>query len=253
MVEIRELHEIAEMERVTGLFGGIWRFDPGSEPINVELMRALSHAGNYVAGAFDGDRLVGASVGFLAANAALHSHITGATGGHGAGFALKAHQRTWALARGLARVTWTYDPLVRRNAHFNLAKLGARPLEYLPDFYGTMDDAINRGEASDRVLAAWELTEPRVEAAVRHRPHVPDVTGAEVALADDGGRPLLRPTRARRVLVAVPEDVEGLRRVDPGTAKSWRLAVREVLGGLLAAGGTVTGFRDKSYYVVETA
>lgn len=251
MVAVKELHEIAELERVFALFGDIWQFDPGGEPISVELMRAFGHAGNYVAGAFDGERLVGASVGFLAAGDALHSHITGASTGQGIGFALKLHQRQWALDRGLTRITWTYDPLVRRNAHFNLAKLGARPEEYLPCFYGVMEDAINQGDESDRMLAVWELEAPHVLAAVRREPYPRDLTGAEVVLADDGGRPVFRPSGAATVLVAVPADVEGLRRVDPGTAKSWRHAVRDVLGGMLAEGRKVTGFHDKSYYIVE--
>ena len=54
-------------------------------------------------------------------------------------------------------IAWTYDPLIRRNAYFNLAKLGARPVEYLPNFYGAMDDAINGGTETDRMLVRWEL------------------------------------------------------------------------------------------------
>lgn len=264
MIAIRELHEIGEFEQVMALFEDIWHFDPGGQPITVELMLALSHAGNYTAGAFVGDRLVGASVAFFAAGSALHSHITGVSGAPGAGLALKLHQRQWALDRGLGRITWTFDPLVRRNAHFNLAKLGAMPEEYLPAFYGIMDDSINRGDESDRVLAVWPLTAPHVEALVRRgtAPSVPTVPalptalpdGAVVALADEGGRPAYRPHQgAPTVLVAVPEDVEGLRRADPGTAKAWRHAVRDVLGGMLADGRKVTGFHDKSFYVVESA
>ncbi|MGR6920678.1 GNAT family N-acetyltransferase [[Actinomadura] parvosata] len=247
MVEVRELHEMAELERVDALFDDIWQFGPGAPPITIELMRALSHAGGYVSGAFDGERLVGASVGFLAAGRTLHSHVTGATLS-GAGLELKLHQRRWALERGLERITWTYDPLVRRNAHFNLAKLGARPVEYLPCFYGVLDDAINQGDETDRLLASWPLAAPHAET---DRPVPGD---AVVALADEGGRPVTASVAdARTVLVAVPEDVEGLRRADPGAGKAWRHAVREVLGGLMAEGHAVTGFSGKRYYVVERA
>ncbi|MDP9849715.1 putative GNAT superfamily acetyltransferase [Streptosporangium lutulentum] len=251
---LRELHLIEEFEDVFRLFDDIWRPDPGSAPVTVEMMRALSHAGNYVAGAYDGDRLVGASVAFLGAppGQVLHSHVTGASIGRGIGFALKLHQRAWALERGLERITWTYDPLVRRNAHFNLAKLGARPEEYLPSFYGAMDDAINAGDESDRVLAVWRLSEPHVLAAARRRPHPPRVpSGAVAALSDRDGRPVLGRADARTVLVAVPEDIEGLRRTDPGAAKAWRHAVRDVLGGLLSEGASITGFHRGSCYVVE--
>ncbi|MEV0612376.1 GNAT family N-acetyltransferase [Nonomuraea sp. NPDC050404] len=253
LIEVRELHEMAEFERVHALFDDIWHFSPGEPPITLELMRALSHAGGYVAGAFDGDRLIGGSTGFLAAGGALHSHVTGATR-RGAGFELKQHQRRWALERGLERITWTYDPLVRRNAHFNLAKLGARPVEYLPCFYGVMSDAVNQGDESDRVLASWPLAAPHVAALARLEPYVTPVPAdAVVALADEGGRPVPGSMDADVLLVAVPADIEGLRRADPGAGKAWRHAVRDVLGGLMAEGRRVTGFSGKSHYIVERA
>ncbi|MEV4100934.1 GNAT family N-acetyltransferase [Nonomuraea sp. NPDC049649] len=254
MISIEELHEIGEFEQVMALFEDIWHFGPAGRPITPELMLALAHAGNYVTGAFDGERLVGASVAFFGADATLHSHITGVLNCPGAGFALKLHQRRWALERGLRRITWTFDPLVRRNAHFNLAKLGARPEEYLPAFYGVMDDAINQGDEADRVLAVWPISDPRVEALVSGpRSPVPVPPDAVVALADDGGRPVPGRADAATVLIAVPEDVERLRRTEPGLAKSWRYAVRETLGDMLAEGRKVIGFHDKSYYVVEKA
>ncbi|UBU17602.1 GNAT family N-acetyltransferase [Nonomuraea gerenzanensis] len=259
MIEVRELHEMAELVRVDALFDDIWQFGPGAPPITIELMRALAHAGGYVAGAFDGDLLVGGSVGFLAAGLTLHSHVTGATR-PGAGYDLKLHQRRWALEHGLERITWTYDPLVRRNAHFNLAKLGARPLSYLPCFYGVLDDPINQGDESDRLLASWPSAAPHVTAPAEGGAHPPRHGGsvppdAVVALADEGGRPVVAPVggAARTVLVAVPEDIEGLRRADPGAGKAWRHAVRDVLGGLMAEGHAVTGFSGKRYYVVERA
>lgn len=243
---------MAEFERVNALFDDIWHFGSADPPITLELMRALSHAGGYVSGAFDGDRLVGASAGFLAAESTLHSHVTGTAPGHGIGWALKQHQRLWALERGLERITWTYDPLVRRNAHFNLAKLGARPIEYLPSFYGVMGDAINQGDESDRLLASWPLTAPHVEALARREPYVTPVSDdAVVALADEGGRPVPGSMDAATVLVAVPADIERLRRADPGTGKAWRYAVRDVLGGLMGEGRRVTGFFEKSSYIVE--
>ncbi|SDL37704.1 GNAT family N-acetyltransferase [Nonomuraea jiangxiensis] len=249
---IRELHANEEFEQVDELFGRIWGFEPDSRPISAGLMRALTYAGNYVSGAFDGDRMVGASVGFFGQDSTLHSQNTGVEAGRGIGFELKLHQRLWALDRGISRITWTYDPLVRRNAHFNLAKLGARPAEYLPNFYGVMADTINQGDESDRLLAVWPLTDPRVEAAVRRVPYLPAVPeDAVVGLGDDGDRPVEGRSDRRVVLVAVPEDIELLRGVDVGAAKAWRHAVRDVLGGLMEEGATVTGFHRKTYYVVE--
>ncbi|MER8047697.1 GNAT family N-acetyltransferase [Streptomyces sp. NPDC094032] len=267
---VREVHRVEELGDIDRLFGRIWQYPPGEGPIGVELMRALSHAGNYVAGAYRGTRLVGASVGFLSAppGLALHSHVTGADQGRGIGFALKQHQRDWALARGLDRITWTFDPLVRRNAYFNLTKLGATLEEYHSGFYGRMRDAINGGDDSDRVLARWDLHAPHVSAAAsgvrttgpgvsRHgvSGHGVAVAEAPVSVLAEGrdGRPLLLSTDSSTVLVELPPDIEALRRTDPAAATSWRLAVREVLGGLLADGARVTGLHGRTGYVVDRA
>nr|WP_279633919.1 GNAT family N-acetyltransferase [Microbispora fusca] len=252
-LRIAELDTNDEFGRVVELFDDIWHPEPWNPPVTAELMRALSHAGGYVAGAFDGPDLVGACVGFLAAPAGqvLHSHVTGAVR-PGAGFALKLHQRAWALWRGLSRITWTFDPLVRRNAHFNLVKLAARPEEYLPDFYGPMGDALNAGDESDRLLAVWRIGSPAVSRACAGVPYRPaSADGAGRALIERDGRPLILRTDAPAVLVAVPADMETLRRRDPATAAAWRHAVREVLGGLMAEGGRVTGFADGCYVVVR--
>ncbi|MEU5980229.1 GNAT family N-acetyltransferase [Streptomyces sp. NPDC047315] len=248
-VEVRELHAVDDLEAAVRLFDAIWRPGPAGGPINVELLRALAHSGNYVAGAFGGPRLIGASVGFLAAppGRALHSHVTGTTEpGGGCGLALKHHQRTWALRRGLTRITWTFDPLVRRNAYFNLVKLGASLVEYHPAFYGVMQDSVNDGDESDRALALWRLDAAPSGAAQRPSDDAPE----RLLAAGDDGRPVLRTTDARTVLVELPPDVEALRRTDRAAARSWRYALREVLGGLLADGARVSGFHDRRGYLV---
>ncbi|SDG35796.1 Predicted acetyltransferase, GNAT superfamily [Sinosporangium album] len=253
-VEVRILHEIEEIEGIFQLFVEIWHPSPATPPITVDLMRAMSHAGNYVSGAFQGGKVVGGSVAFLATppGITLHSHITGASVGRGIGFALKVHQRAWAMERGLERISWTYDPLVRRNAYFNLVKLGARPAEYLPRFYGAMDDAINAGDESDRILAEWQLNAPHVAAAAAGAASVPRVPGdAVVGLANKEGRPVIGDADGPTVLVAVPEDIESLRRTDPVAAGMWRGAVREVLGELMAGGAAVVGFTREAGYVVD--
>jgi predicted GNAT superfamily acetyltransferase len=178
------------------------------------------------------------------------------------GFALKLHQRSWALARGVRSIEWTFDPLIRRNAYFNLVKLGARPAEYLPNFYGAMFDAINGTADSDRLLIAWDLRSPLVTdacagkaAAACAEAELAD--GASVALsASSDGWPVPGTASGRVHLIAVPRDIEGLRVADPACAAAWRTALRGSLEPLLAAGARVTGF-DRSYngagwYVVTT-
>jgi predicted GNAT superfamily acetyltransferase len=239
-----------EFDEVSRLYSAIWGADPAHPPVPAEIMRALSHAGNYAAGAYERGRLVGASLAFFAepVGAALHSHITGAFGGRGIGLALKLHQRQWALDRGLKRITWTYDPLVRRNAHFNLGKLGARPEEYLQSFYGAMDDAINGGDESDRVLAVWDLGLP----AGPPRGEGPSLP-ADVAhgVRNHEGRPEVGPVDAEFVLIDLPDDIEALRRTDGPAALAWRLAVRHTLGELLAQGAQVVGLHDRRSYLVR--
>jgi predicted GNAT superfamily acetyltransferase len=263
-VQIRELANLDELQAVFRLYDEIWGPDLRDPPVNSQLLRAFSKTGNYVTGAFDGQQLVGACVGFFGApaEAALHSHIAGVSGaaqGRSVGFALKVHQRAWCLLHGVTAVAWTYDPLIRRNAYFNLVKLGARPEQYLADFYGGMQDAINAGAPSDRLLVRWDLEQPAVAAACLGDATGADAqaelaAGAEIALGTSAtGAPQVGSYRSTRLLVAVPDDVETLRLSQPGVAADWRLAVREVLGGLLADGARVTAFDRRGWYVLDRA
>ncbi|MEO5876551.1 MAG: GNAT family N-acetyltransferase [Streptosporangiaceae bacterium] len=253
-IEIRELRELHDLEQVCGLFDRIWTFEPGAIAILREIMRGYACHGNYVVGAYRDGRLVGASVANFGSPRSheLQSYITGAVLGEGVGLALKRHQRLWALEHGIERITWTFDPLVSRNAHFNLVKLGARAERYLESHYGLMPDAINAGDESDRLLAVWHLRGPDAVAAARNDPVVVTVPpDAEPYLLLEGGRPVLTCTEARTVLIQVPADIEQLRRTDADKAQEWRKAVRESIGRLIADGGTVLGFHAKSSYVIR--
>jgi predicted GNAT superfamily acetyltransferase len=253
--------DVSDLAEASRLFASIWQPGPGARPVTTELLRAMATTGNYVAGAYAEGELLGACIGFFAGpdKAGLHSHIAGVAPrglGRGVGFALKLHQRAWALLQDVSLVTWTFDPLVRRNAHFNLAKLGAHPVLYLPDFYGPMSDGINGLGDTDRLKVGWDLTSPAVSAALCGAPVRVDVAalrerGAVLALsATPEGRPLTGPTDGDVVLVAVPPDIETLRRRDPEQSQAWRLALREVLGELMAEGARVVGFDRAGWYVV---
>jgi predicted GNAT superfamily acetyltransferase len=261
-VAVRELTDLADLEAVYRLYDRIWRPDPSNPPVTTEMLRALSKAGNYVSGAYDGDELVGACVGFFSppADEALHSHIAGVSAaalGRGVGYAVKLHQRAWALARGAQTIAWTFDPLVRRNAYFNLAKLAATPAEYLPNFYGGMNDGINGDDETDRLLVHWPLAAPEVVAACAGTLRHVDAAalreaGAAVALGRGTTHaPVRGALDSATILVAVPADVEALRGTDPGLAKEWRVALREVLGPLLTGGARVNGFDRAGWYVLS--
>ncbi|GID28677.1 GNAT family N-acetyltransferase [Paractinoplanes brasiliensis] len=252
-VTIRALTELAELHDVCRLFDSIWQSDPADPPVTRDLLRAMSKAGSYVAGAFDGTGLVGACVAFFGApeRREMHSHIAGvsrAARGRSVGYAIKLHQRAWALERGVRTISWTFDPLVSRNAYFNMVKLGGTPVQYLPHFYGPMTDGINGADDTDRLLLRWDLS------VLGGPVSKPGLSGAAIALdRTPEGEPVLRPADGRTVLVAVPPDVESLRRADPACARRWRVAVREVLGSLIDGGARVTGFDRAGWYVVERA
>nr|WP_042178434.1 hypothetical protein [Kibdelosporangium sp. MJ126-NF4]CEL13180.1 hypothetical protein [Kibdelosporangium sp. MJ126-NF4]CTQ98870.1 FIG00996959: hypothetical protein [Kibdelosporangium sp. MJ126-NF4] len=258
-VEVRELTEIADLSAVVGLFESIWKSAPGARPVSTELLRAMSTAGNYVSGAFEHGELLGACFGFFGnpGKASLHSHIAGvakAGVGRGIGHALKLHQRGWTLLQDVPVITWTFDPLVRRNAYFNLGKLGARPIGYLPDFYGPMQDSINGSGDTDRLMVGWDLTSPDVRAAAFGQPVLIDAEalGAAKALSvDSDGGPLVGLADTPTVLVAVPSDIERVRRTDPALGKAWRAALREVLGGLMADNAHIAGFDRAGWYVIS--
>lgn len=262
IVELKELDDLRELQT---LLASIWE-RPDDPPINTDLLRALAHSGNYIAGARAGGRLVGGLVGWVGAREAnelhLHSHILGVVADAqvaGIGFELKQHQRRWCLEREVRTIEWTTDPLVRRNAYFNLTKLGAGASEYLVNFYGTMTDGLNAGEESDRLLISWKLDSPSANAAADGRVAEPDIAGllrdGAVAMLSVGpaGEPVLGKASDARVLICqVPEDIVALRHADAGLARSWRLAVRGVVLDAMRAGHAVTGASRTGWYVLES-
>ena len=255
-VTVRELSGIEEMTAASTLWDSIWSRGEAGHEVDPALMVALAHAGGYASAAFvdgggAGSVMVGASLGFWGSPAygALHSHITGVlptSAGQGVGRAIKLHQRGWVLAHGGTAITWTYDPLVARNAHFNLNRLGARPERYLLDIYGELADDLNRGDPSDRLLVRWYLTDPPVPASDR---------AAAPLLATQDGLPAVSMSLddhpATALTVAVPEDITTLRRQDPATASAWRAAIREALLPLLDRGWAITGFDRVHGYRLE--
>lgn len=258
-IRVRLLDSVDELESVRRLYESIWQTGTTNPPVTADMLRALSKAGGYVSGAYAGEDLVGACFGFFSApdREALHSHIAGVVGGSRArhvGFALKLHQRAWVLDSGAAAITWTYDPLIRRNAWFNLGKLAADVVEYLPDFYGPLDDDINRTDPTDRVLIRWDLRAQAVADACSGRArhdHFPGTDRDTILAESVAGGPILRAPVGCVVRVGVPADIEQLRERDPVCAAEWRAALREVLGGLLADGARIRGFDRSGWYVVE--
>jgi predicted GNAT superfamily acetyltransferase len=222
-LRIIQVSSIEEMEEVSAFLCKVWAGGPEVVPFDLGI--AVLHVGAYCSAAYEGNEMVAASFGFRGVfngKNILHSHVTGSFK-PGAGYELKQHQFNWAKREGLTGITWSFDPLVRRNCVFNFDKLGATAVEYLPNFYGTMTDEINAGDDSDRLFVYWDLS------------------GAKTRQA----------TSPDAIPVEIPEDIEALRRTNLDEAKSWRSKTRETLLPLLLDGWTITRMKDRTHLLVE--
>jgi predicted GNAT superfamily acetyltransferase len=258
---VDEVHGVEAVAAACRLIDATW----ATVEVPIQLAVAIVHAGGYVATATAGGEVVGASVGFVgtAGGLHLHSHVTavaeGLRGG-GIGYAVKLHQRAWALARDIPVVSWTYDPMRAANARFNLVKLGADAVALHLDFYGAMDDLFNAGDLTDRLEVRWDLASPRAVAAAAGRPEVLDdaalvAAGAAVVLdAGPGGEPVVAGPAGPGLprLVAVPRDAAAVA-AEPARQRAWRTALREALGDGLAGGLAIAGFTAGGRYLLAPA
>ncbi|MEZ0395938.1 MAG: GNAT family N-acetyltransferase [Anaerolineales bacterium] len=271
---IRLIETPEEMRLVEALQRLVW---PGSETdvVPSHLLLTAAHNGGLVLGAFAGAELVGFVFGFPGfyetPDGPRLKHCSHMLGVHpawrerGLGFALKRAQ--WQLVRhqGIDRVTWTYDPLLSRNAHLNIARLGAVCNTYRRSEYGEMRDGLNAGLPSDRFQVDWWVNSRRVERRLsrRARPllRLDQFLAARPSLleaypvADGGPRPIGEPPRLEGalLLVEIPTHFEALRRADLALARDWRFYTREVFENAFAAGYLVTDFvydQGRSFYVL---
>ncbi|MEX2275093.1 MAG: GNAT family N-acetyltransferase [Actinomycetota bacterium] len=253
-VELEPLESLEDADQILEVMTSTWGVTAG---LPSEVIRALQESGNVPWGAFESGRLVGFVLdwaGFDDVGLHVHSHMLAVDRewqGKGAGFALKLAQRAVAIDRGIGLVRWTFDPMLTGNAYFNLAKLGAYADGFRRNFYGAMDDDLNRGERSDRLVIRWELDrdpEPGVvpdegtvvldREGAQDRPE-PVIAGDP---ADAGAGPLL---------IRIPEDYRTLAGADRELAQRWREAVAETLGALLDHGKVVRGFTSSATYVLD--
>jgi predicted GNAT superfamily acetyltransferase len=225
---INRLQEDAARE----IFDRVWSINSGSE-ITPNLLRAMIHSGAYLSGAFLNEKLVGAAFAFPAINSGihLHSHMTAVLDNFrdkGVGHALKIDQWHWAKKNNFTEISWTFDPLVSRNAKLNLIKLGVDISSYHPNFYGDMPDALNAGDESDRLMVSWKVV---------------------------GDNPLQRELvstpKPNDILIQIPADIVAIRSKDREENLLWRRKVREQFLQAFDKGGQVVGFSTNSEYVVR--
>ncbi|MET8767948.1 chorismate synthase [Streptomyces sp. NPDC004658] len=236
---IRTVHDVAGLAAVADHFSDVWRTPRTAPPYPAEVLHSLVHAGGAVHAVHDGRRLAGAAVAVPGPDRSTYSLVAAAE--RGLGHRLKLAQRDWAVALGARTMRWTFDPLVGRNARFNLVKLGAVGTEYLVDFYGPMTDGVNDGDESDRLTVTWDLT-------AEGTPYDTEPHGPVLRSAPDGG-PLVR-RAGRHVWCRVPDDVVKLRAADPALALRWRHAVREVFLEAFVEGFRATGMSRDGWYTL---
>lgn len=232
-IEIRNLTSIPDQLEAISIFDRTWPIDGGGTEITPNFMQALVHNECYLSGVFLDQRMVGAAFGFIGMEGGfhLHSHMAAVLEGErdlNLGTKLKLHQYQWAQEKGLPFITWTFDPLVKRNAKLNLLKLGVEITGYFPDFYGVMIDSHNAGDRSDRLMAKWAITsqgpKPRLEQG--------ELTSGQLA-------------------IEIPPDIVEIRKVDIEQNLKIRMQVRESFLKAFEDGYFVSGFSDRLGYILS--
>ncbi len=247
-VVVRSLTDLSELNDARHIFDTVWPSVVGGSQVQANLLRAIVHAGGHASAAYVGDRPVAAAFGFCGRHRGadgawhdlLHSHMAAVLDDfrdRHIGAALKLHQRVWAFEQSIPVITWSFDPLVRRNARLNVLKLGVEVRGYEVNFYGDMDDALNSGDPSDRVFAWWVVDSERAARAAVGA--LEPLTSAEIE-SDDG-----------RFVVELPDDIVALRSSDPDAARRWRLLVRERLTRAFSDSSVIVGIDTSGNYVLE--
>ena len=232
MLIIRDLKTIEQHYDARIVFDKTWSMASGTE-ITPNLLQAMVHSGSYLSGAFVDNKIVGAAFAFPATNNGLHlhSHMTAVLDEYrdkGVGYALKIDQWNWAKKQKYSHLSWTFDPLVRRNAKLNIVKLGVDISAYHPNFYGDMPDALNAGDESDRLMVSWRT----------------DIDAPKA-------RELITKPETGGILIEIPEDIVAIRSKNQSESMKWRRQVREQFMTAFEKNGKVVGFSANNEYVVR--
>jgi predicted GNAT superfamily acetyltransferase len=231
-IQVRELKSLQDQDSGRKIFDLTWAMDAGTE-ITPNLLQAMVHSGSYLSGAFIDDKMIGAAFAFPATNDGLHlhSHMTAVLPEYrdqSVGYTLKIDQWNWAKKEKYSHLSWTFDPLVRRNAKLNIVKLGVDISSYYPNFYGAMPDALNAGDESDRLIVSWST-----------------------AIDEPKARELITHPKPGDILIEIPEDIVAIRSKNQSESMKWRRLVREQFLAAFGKNGKVVGFSANNEYVVR--
>ena len=259
-VHIRLLRSNEDCHACVELQRHVWGFEQG-EIVPSTLLHAVGYVGGLVAGAFDSqNNLLGFVFGITGVRDGELAHWSHMLGVHvsarnlGLGRMLKEYQRTTLAASGVTLMYWSFDPLMAKNAHFNINRLGASVTDYVSDMYGTTASPLHLGMATDRLIV-------RLDTAAPPRP--------AMQVASDHGLPILTPFPRLNdvtlsvgdwspdvVLIEMPTEVLDVLDRSPGSAHTWRLAVRDHFRWALKRGYSVTGVHrnastDRAFYLLS--
>jgi predicted GNAT superfamily acetyltransferase len=255
-VVIRELESYDDLHRVKALEKEVWQLSD-LDMLPITMIIASKEAGSIWLGAFEGEKLVGFAFGLLGrenGHYMVHSHMLAVQGTYrdqDLGYRLKLAQRGRALAMGIRTMTWTFDPLQSRNAHFNFAKLGVVSDKYKIDLYGPGTSSILFRNSTDRLWVQWRMSSKRVQQRLQGkdaRAEILDVLPNLLPLVqfDPSGRPartgLAEALGRQRVCIEIPSDINLVEQEDPGLAKEWRDATRWAFTESMKSGFVVTEF-----------
>ena len=228
----RSLVSLSDINQAREIFDRTWA-PVNSTEVTPNLLQAMIHSGSYLSGACVDNKIVGAAFAFPATNNRLHlhSHMTAVLDEYrdqGVGYALKIDQWNWAKKHRFSYLSWTFDPLVRRNAKLNIVKLGVDISAYYPNFYGAMPDALNAGDESDRLMVSWstDVNAPKARELITH------------SKPDD-------------ILIEIPEDIVAIRSKNQSESMKWRRQVRDQFLAAFEKNGKVVGFSANNEYVVR--
>jgi predicted GNAT superfamily acetyltransferase len=259
-VVIRDLKSIDDLRQLKVVEKEVWGMaDDDTLPLTLAI--ALKAAGNIFVGAFDKEKLVGFAFGFLGrehGQTTIHSHMLAVLDAYrhlDLGSRLKQAQRERAMAMGVHEMTWTFDPLQSRNAHFNLTKLGVVSDTYKVDFYGPETSSILHRNGTDRLWVRWMLNSRRVRDRLAGRLAGKDARIetldalrllAPLVRFDPSGKPgradLAESLARQRVSIEIPGDILEIERADMGLAQEWREATRWAFREAMKAGFFVAEF-----------